>query len=105
MKDETTGNASDSSFILHPSSFVFRNGPVVQRQRPLAYTQVTMVRVHPGSLHGLLVQFGTTPGLHPGNRGSTPRRSTVIGPSSLVICQGPMTNLEGSRIWLAGPLC
>ena len=50
MKDETTGNASDSSFILHPSSFVFRNGPVVQRQRPLAYTQVTMVRVHPGSL-------------------------------------------------------
>ena len=24
--------------------------PVVQRQRPLAYTQVTMVRVHPGSL-------------------------------------------------------
>ena len=32
------------------------NGPVVQRQRPLAYTQVTMVRVHPGSLIGLLVQ-------------------------------------------------
>jgi hypothetical protein len=26
--------------------------------------------------HGLLVQPGTTPGLHPGNRGSTPRRST-----------------------------
>src|SRR5258708_13353117 len=25
-------------------------GPVVQRLRPLAYTQVTMVRVHPGSL-------------------------------------------------------
>src|SRR2546427_11448166 len=27
------------------------HGPVVQRQRPLAYTQVTMVRVHPGSLN------------------------------------------------------
>jgi hypothetical protein len=31
----------------------------------------------PGTaIFGLLVQPGTTPGLHPGNRGSTPRRST-----------------------------
>jgi hypothetical protein len=32
------------------------NGPVVQRQRLLAHIQATMVRVHPGSLVGLLVQ-------------------------------------------------
>ena len=50
MKDETTGNASDSSFILHPSSFVFRNGPVVQRQRPPVHIRETVVRVHPGRL-------------------------------------------------------
>ena len=45
----------------------------------------SQVRVLPGVLraeqaprlnNGLLVQPGTTPGLHPGNRGSTPRRST-----------------------------
>lgn len=31
-------------------------GPVVQRRRLLAHIQATMVRVHPGSLVGLLVQ-------------------------------------------------
>ena len=32
------------------------NDPVVQRRRLLAHIQATMVRVHPGSLNGLLVQ-------------------------------------------------
>jgi hypothetical protein len=33
------------------SPWLLPHGPVVQRRRPLAYTQVTMVRVHPGSLN------------------------------------------------------
>jgi hypothetical protein len=39
-----------SSFIVHHSSFA--DGPVVQWRRPLVHIQVTMVRVHPGSLRG-----------------------------------------------------
>ncbi len=40
-------------FDSHPC---YCNGPVVGRQRLLAHIQATMVRVHPGSLLGLLVQ-------------------------------------------------
>ena len=50
-------------------------GPVVQRRRPLAYTQETMVRVHPGSLVWGRWSKGKTPASQVGNRSSTLRRS------------------------------
>jgi hypothetical protein len=83
--------------------------PVVQRQRPLAYTQVTMVRVHPGSLAGRSQKSeirwvipdswpltkgcssnGRTLVSQAGNRGSTPRRSTASSAEFNVRAHRPM---------------
>jgi hypothetical protein len=72
--------------------------PVVQRLRRPAHIRGTMVRLHPGRLRRVRVRTcyfspffkgsssnGTTPGLQPGDRGSTPRLSIhhrIAGPLS-----------------------
>ena len=47
-KFDTAGATPDGSTFLNKYSQ--HHGPVVQRRRLLAYTQATMVRVHPGSI-------------------------------------------------------
>jgi hypothetical protein len=50
---ERRGARNGCALPLYPR---LSNGPLVQRRRLLAHIQATMVRVHPGSLIGLLVQ-------------------------------------------------
>ena len=54
------------------------NSPVVQRQRLLAYTQATMVRVHPGLLilHGQVFSYYVLAG-QPGVPATLSRLETV----------------------------
>jgi hypothetical protein len=54
------------------------NSPVVQRQRLLAYTQATMVRVHPGLLE--IIGRVTHKKNPPAYTGGSPQSCTAIGP-------------------------
>jgi hypothetical protein len=60
----------------NPASATFTSPLAAQRSRGILRTPSRRRQ------HGLLVQPGTTRGLHPRNRGSTPRRSTCLIRSS-----------------------
>ncbi len=101
--------------------FSKRHGPVVQRRRLLAYTQATMVRVHPGSIHfGFLISdfgFGERSGatlLQIRNPQSQIRNGSWLGRQSadhprlerrmlrVQIPPEPLNQLE--RLWRSGVL-